>query len=513
MAADHDPAAFPSTSTSAENLSGADHLCVLVHGLWGNPAHLGYISQALRTRYPGLHLLLCKRNSGNFTYDGIETGGERVTREIEDALEAFESDGVKITKLSVVGYSLGGLVSRYAVGLLYSRGWFDKIEPVNFTTFATPHLGVRTPLLGWTNHLWNVLGARVLSVSGRQLFLIDDFRNTGRPLLSILADPDSIFYKGLSRFPNKVLYANIVNDRSTCYYTSGISRTDPYANLNAIMVNYVPGYEPNVIDPVNSVSPPPPSAQTSEESPTVIRITRAAKSVAKRVPKVLLYVLFVPIVIVGFLLNSVFQTITSKRRIKLHLNKEGEREGYHYYRRLPLLLVEEMQEAMEGVIEDINQMQEPEHLPPGSEEWVYYSSTVRGLRNVVSAPESLRADPSSSRFKTPQTSTSSPGESEQYLSSFSEASTSNAPSPPLLTPPQHPRESDSDSLNFPTLALAKSQFVMIKNLDDLGWRKFPVWIHNARQSHAAMIVRVPTREAWFEGKVVVRHWLDKEFVV
>ena len=25
---------------------------------------------------------------------------------------------------------IGGLVARYAVGLLYSRGWFEKVEPV-----------------------------------------------------------------------------------------------------------------------------------------------------------------------------------------------------------------------------------------------------------------------------------------------------------------------------------------------------------------------------------------------
>ncbi|KAI9860649.1 MAG: hypothetical protein M1830_006222, partial [Pleopsidium flavum] len=146
----------------------ADHLCVLVHGLWGNPSHLSYLASALREKYPEdrLHILVAKRNSGSFTYDGIELGGERVAQEIEDTLEQLARSGQEIKKLSIVGYSLGGLVARYAVGLLHSKGWFDKIVPVNFTTFATPHLGVRTPLLGFHNHLWNVLGARTLSMSG-----------------------------------------------------------------------------------------------------------------------------------------------------------------------------------------------------------------------------------------------------------------------------------------------------------------------------------------------------------
>ncbi|KAG7129083.1 Lipid droplet phospholipase 1 like protein [Verticillium longisporum] len=185
------------TGGSAE----ADHLCVLVHGLWGNPNHMANIAKSLRSQYPAdkLYLLLAKRNSGSFTYDGIERGGERVCAEIEEEIGSIEKRGGSITKISIVGYSLGGLVARYAisivgyslgglvaryaVGLLYAKGLLDKLECMNFTTFASPHLGVRTPLKGWHNHVWNVLGARTLSMSGRQLFTIDKFRDTGRPLL------------------------------------------------------------------------------------------------------------------------------------------------------------------------------------------------------------------------------------------------------------------------------------------------------------------------------------------
>ncbi len=100
--------------------------------LWGNPQHLRYIADSLREKHPEahLHVLVAKSNSGNFTYDGIELGGERLTREIEDEIEKLEDQGTPIAKLSLVGYSLGGLVARYAIGLLYSRGLFDRIEPV-----------------------------------------------------------------------------------------------------------------------------------------------------------------------------------------------------------------------------------------------------------------------------------------------------------------------------------------------------------------------------------------------
>lgn len=88
------------------------------------------IAKTLRAQHSPdeLYLLLAKRNSGSFTYDGIELGGERVCAEIIEELKAIENNGGKIRKLSVVGYSLGGLVSRYAVGLLYAKGILDSVE-------------------------------------------------------------------------------------------------------------------------------------------------------------------------------------------------------------------------------------------------------------------------------------------------------------------------------------------------------------------------------------------------
>lgn len=71
-----------------------------------------------------------------------------------------------LQKISFVGHSLGGLVARYAVAVLYQqdlvrksgeengecckssleqkpRGRIAGLEPVNFITSATPHLGSR----------------------------------------------------------------------------------------------------------------------------------------------------------------------------------------------------------------------------------------------------------------------------------------------------------------------------------------------------------------------------------
>ena len=93
------------------------------------------VAKALRAQYPRdkLNILVAKRNAGSFTYDGIELGGERGCNEIEEELQAVESEGGKIKKISIAGYSLGGLVARYAIGLLYARGVLDNLECMVWT--------------------------------------------------------------------------------------------------------------------------------------------------------------------------------------------------------------------------------------------------------------------------------------------------------------------------------------------------------------------------------------------
>ncbi|EXJ54435.1 hypothetical protein A1O7_09774 [Cladophialophora yegresii CBS 114405] len=442
----------------------AQHLIVLVHGLWGNPAHLDYVAKSLRDRYgdEDLVVLACRRNLGSLTYDGIEVGAERVAREVEDALEELGRDGHKITRFSMVGYSLGGLVARYTIGLLYHKGLFNSISPINFTTFATPHLGVRTPLTGYQNHLWNVLGARTLSTSGRQVFMIDNFRNTDRPLLSVLADPDSIFVHALARFQHRSLYANIVNDRTTVFYTTGISRCDPYVDLGKINLHYLKGYEPVILDPDHPCDLIP-----EQELPTFYqRFRMHSQTCLRRAPIFLALVVLLPIATIAFLINSGIQTFRSRRRIQLH-EADHRDEGFGLYK-IPWM-VQDMRIGLEDAFENVNAAQQQEYLPEGSEE----------IADAIVESPAL----SSAAFAK---------STESLLSEKSESD-------------QAPLAERSQS--FPTLALTTAQFAMIKALDDVGFRKYPVYIHKSSHSHAAIIVRFP-RAAFEEGKVVVKHWLD-----
>ncbi|GAV54912.1 hypothetical protein ZYGR_0AS02350 [Zygosaccharomyces rouxii] len=243
------------------------HLVVLVHGLWGNTSHFDYIVDALSDHADRhwcdeknqLLVYTTTLNEGFRTYDGIDVCGFRVAEEIANKIDSLEGTASQITKFSLVGYSLGGLIARYALGLLYKKGFFEKrsIELINFTTFCTPHVGVLAPGKNVAVNVFNGIVPWLLGSSGRQMFLKDSVRNHGlnakdEPLIYLMSHEDSVFFKGLQSFRNKTLYANVINDKRTAWWTAGISLNDPFFDINefngARVFQYVPGYETVVVD-------------------------------------------------------------------------------------------------------------------------------------------------------------------------------------------------------------------------------------------------------------------------
>ncbi|KAF2278740.1 lipase/serine esteras-like protein [Westerdykella ornata] len=360
----------------AASFDTSEHLVVLIHGLWGNPGHLQFLKDSLRERYSEdhVHILVTERNANSFTYDGIQVGGERVTREIEEKLADLEKDGHSIKRISVIGYSLGGLIARYAIGLLYHKRVFDRIEPINFTTFAAPHLGVRTPLTGALNYIWNILGPRTLSVSGKQLFMVDQFQETGRPLLAVLADPEHIFIKALARFKNRSLYANAVHDRSVTWYTAGISATDPFVDMDAVECNYVKGYEPVVIDGENPVS-----LKKRERLPLTQLLYR---KLFREIPLGIFFVIFIPIGTTALLAGAVVQSFRSSRRIRLHQEGKAGIDVSEY--RIPLIT--EIREGVEEMYENLNNAHDTEYLPSDDSNYAR-PSKVGAEHKVKSNPD------------------------------------------------------------------------------------------------------------------------------
>jgi hypothetical protein len=73
----------------SEQLTQRVHLLVLIHGMWGRPAHLASMHRIMEETHvhqspdgTNLHVMLAETNQDESTYDGIDWGGERVASEV-----------------------------------------------------------------------------------------------------------------------------------------------------------------------------------------------------------------------------------------------------------------------------------------------------------------------------------------------------------------------------------------------------------------------------------------------
>ncbi|ANB13573.1 putative hydrolase [Sugiyamaella lignohabitans] len=458
------------------------HLVVLVHGLWGTIHHFDYVAGELASKKgaiihdhpdhplvvpPGVSsdspIIVVYRthsNEGYFTYDGVDVCGARVAAEIENELAALNNSASvpsgepirKVTKISIAGYSLGGLISRYAIGLLYKRGVFDTVKPVSYTTFCSPHVGVSVLGSRFSARAFNFVGKYSMSSTSRQLFLADNYQSTKVPLLEYMSHHDSPFYEGLKSFPSHTLYANIINDHRCEYYTSAIETEDPFAGRVSTSVGpYVEGYEPTVLDLVSSGGPLFEDKSANKQDTRATGLFDRLKNVFRRAAgyvflgvKVLV---IVPLWFMAFLLNAAYQTIASSSRQRI-FRKTDEH--------LSLLFNGGDQPSMSEILEDeadevVESMYETFSKRPQEEEPLLKraSRTVDDLESELPATH---------------------GQSEQ----------------------------------LPVLPVHRT---IIANLNALNWNKYPIHITLAKHSHAAVIVRFPN-DKFREGKTVISHWIS-----
>ncbi|KAI8991140.1 putative serine esterase-domain-containing protein [Mycotypha africana] len=206
-------------------------LIVLSHGLWGVKSHMSFIEKKLKEKYGNkAYILNSSVNEGKYSYDGIDICGIRLAKDVQSTISQLEKNGKTITRISFIGYSLGGLITRYAIGYLGRRGLFKKIQPHYYTSFATPHMSVKLPKSTLFSALFNVISGKIVSRTGEQLQLLDGDMFQQRTLLETLSDPNDIYYKYLSQFKVLRCYANIANDRTVPYWTAAMESKDFFFN-------------------------------------------------------------------------------------------------------------------------------------------------------------------------------------------------------------------------------------------------------------------------------------------
>ncbi|KAA8910664.1 putative serine esterase-domain-containing protein [Sphaerosporella brunnea] len=156
------------------------------------------------------------------TERGIKYLGKRLARFPEDEVQPY-----KITSISFIGHSLGGLVQTYAIAYIHahSPNFFKEIKPVNFVTLATPFLGLSNEnplyvrfaldfgLVGKTGQdlglTWRAPSA-FAALSGKASAKSSSGDHSSKPLLRIL--PTGPAHEVLQMFRNRTAYANVVND-------------------------------------------------------------------------------------------------------------------------------------------------------------------------------------------------------------------------------------------------------------------------------------------------------------
>ncbi|KAJ3704833.1 hypothetical protein LUZ61_008538 [Rhynchospora tenuis] len=231
-------------SDAAETGRFPEHLIIMVNGLVGSAEDWRFAAEQFVRRIPDkviVHRSEC--NSAMLTFDGVDLMGERLADEVRSVV--VQRRGVQ--KISFVAHSLGGLVARYAIGRLYEapsqiesstnesggmNGLIAGLAPMNFITFASPHLGSRgnkqLPFLCGLPFLERraVETAHfIVGRTGKHLFLTDS--DDGKPplLLRMVDDCDDIkFRSALRSFKRRVAYANANFDHMVGWRTSSIRR-------------------------------------------------------------------------------------------------------------------------------------------------------------------------------------------------------------------------------------------------------------------------------------------------
>jgi hypothetical protein len=195
------------------------HLVVLHHGLFGRAQDMENLLTFLRDSYPETELVFlnCELSQRLESYQGVDISGDRCVQEVNEFLNKVPD----CEAISFVSYSLGGLIVRYAIGKLYKQKLFEKLQPINFVTFASPHLGSKRPPLSGYNRFYNGYVKTLFTRVGKQLTLKDKFVE-GKPILEVLADPNYDFFRGLQAFKQRILFANMMNDRSVRFTTASI---------------------------------------------------------------------------------------------------------------------------------------------------------------------------------------------------------------------------------------------------------------------------------------------------
>ncbi|CCK71862.1 putative lipase ROG1 KNAG_0I00710 [Huiozyma naganishii CBS 8797] len=205
------------------------HVVILTHGLHSNlTSDLIYIQEEIykaQDKYPNEQLVV-DGYSGNVcqTEKGVKYLGTQLAEYIINTV--YDE---KVTKISFVAHSLGGLIQTFAIAYIaVKHPWFfEKVQPVNFIAIASPLLGIVTDNPAYIKGL---LSFGVIGKTGLDLGLGVN-KDWEKPLLYLL--PGEPVRSVLAKFQRRTLYANAINDGIVPLYSASLL----FLNYDAVAVS------------------------------------------------------------------------------------------------------------------------------------------------------------------------------------------------------------------------------------------------------------------------------------
>jgi hypothetical protein len=281
---------------------------VIVRGFSGNAVRtergIKYLGKrlakyVLQMTYPDQpYKPVTKKSAAEALSHALKPDPNKLPKQMEDGIPSHHNSTIlkepyddrklayKITSISFIAHSLGGLIQTYAVAYIqkHSPEFFDRIKPINFIAMASPFLGLSNEnplyvkfaldfgLVGRTGQdlglTWRPptiarsgWGAIVGGISESAHKKIEgETPPESKPLLRIL--PTGPAHVVLKKFRNRTVYSNVVNDgivplRTSCLLFldwQGLGRVEKARRENGL-VGTMAGWGWAEITGANSGSP------------------------------------------------------------------------------------------------------------------------------------------------------------------------------------------------------------------------------------------------------------------
>ncbi|EXJ81086.1 hypothetical protein A1O3_07374 [Capronia epimyces CBS 606.96] len=189
----------------------------------------------LPAKSPKGKILTKSRTGSKSTVQGATEPAHKNSSIIKDEHHHHHHLPYRITSISFVGHSLGGVVQTYAIAYIqkHSPEFFDLIKPINFIALATPFLGLSNEnpvyvkfaldfgLVGRTGQdlglTWRAptlaksgWGAVINGLTSEAQKAQKEPDPGAKPLLRVL--PTGPAHVALKKFRNRTVYSNVVND-------------------------------------------------------------------------------------------------------------------------------------------------------------------------------------------------------------------------------------------------------------------------------------------------------------